>query len=196
MGREEELKRWLVEARDRYLAQKHLVENLERRPDESAEHFAERRAHEKEQLANREKIKNHLAKKLKALQETKEDQVDPDQDDLATFDGRVVASWMVGDNPQKKNWLGLSRKAGWTGTVVSGYRTPEYSESLCYAMCGHPSCPGTCAGRSSNHSGKTYPAGAIDVSDYTNFGEIQKRIGSPLINDLPIDKVHYSVSGH
>jgi hypothetical protein len=80
--------------------------------------------------------------------------------------------------------------------VTSGYRTPEYSTSLCIAMCGAPSCPGRCAGASSNHSGKVYPAGAVDVTDYTRFGQIQPQIGSPLRNDLPIDPVHYSVSGH
>ena len=113
-----------------------------------------------------------------------------------------VASW----NPYRRNvpawmvpWLDKSRSAGWGGVVVSGVRTPEYSESLCYSMCGAPSCPGRCAGRASNHNmteNQGYPYGALDVSDYYNFGAIQKRIGSPLINALGAqDPVHYSVSG-
>ena len=96
-------------------------------------------------------------------------------------------------------WLEKSRKAGWGGTVVSGVRTPEYSEQLCYAMCGAPSCAGRCAGRASNHNmepGQGYPAGALDVSDYAAFEAIQKRIGSPLKNELDArDPVHFSVSG-
>lgn len=107
---------------------------------------------------------------------------------VGTYDGKPVAKWII-------PWLEKSRAAGWAGHVTSGYRTPEYSESLCMEMCGAPSCPGTCAGRSSNHSGTTYPHGAVDVTDETNFGRIQRQIGSPLRNALPSDRVHFSVSG-
>jgi hypothetical protein len=122
---------------------------------------------------------------------------------FATFDGRSVAPWMVGLAPgpdgKRVNWLQKSRDAGWDGGVVSGVRTPEYSESLCWAMCGAPSCSGTCAGRSSNHNctgNCPYPTGAIDVSDYIRFAQIQIAIGSPLRNRLPNDRVHFSVSGN
>jgi hypothetical protein len=108
---------------------------------------------------------------------------------VTTFDGVPVAAWMV-------QWLKKSRANGWRGELVSGYRTPQHSEQLCLDMCGHPSCPGTCAGRASNHSGKVFPAGAVDVTDQFNFAAIQPRIGSPLQNDLPSDRVHFSVSGH
>lgn len=115
---------------------------------------------------------------------------DAQADGLGTFDGKQVAAWIV-------PWLEKSRDAGWKGTVTSGFRDPAYSESLCLAMCGAPSCPGRCAGRSSNHSGKEYPAGAVDVTDYTNFGAIQPRIGSPLHNSLgSADPVHFSVAGN
>ena len=107
---------------------------------------------------------------------------------IVTFDGVRCAAWIA-------EWLEKSRKAGWNGRLVSGYRDPAYSESLCQAMCGAPSCPGRCAGRSSNHSGSVYPAGACDVSDYWTFAEIQPKIGSPLCNHLPSDRVHFSVSG-
>lgn len=102
---------------------------------------------------------------------------------------KPIAAWMV-------PWLDKSRAAGWTGVLVSGYRSPEYSESLCYNICDHPSCPGLCAGRSSNHTLYSYPNGAIDVSDYYNFAAIQNRIGSPLWNNLPSDRVHFSTSGN
>lgn len=108
---------------------------------------------------------------------------------VGTFDGKPVAKWII-------PWLKKSRQAGWDGSVTSGYRTPAYSEQLCIRMCGEPSCPGRCAGRSSNHSGKVYPHGAVDVSDYTNFARIQRQIGSPLKNALgSSDPVHFSVSG-
>jgi hypothetical protein len=114
----------------------------------------------------------------------------PPVDGLGTFEGEQVAGWIV-------PWLEKSRDAGWTGTVTSGYRDPAYSESLCLAMCGAPSCPGRCAGRSSNHSGKDYPAGAVDVTDYANFGQIQRQIGSPLHNSLgSADPVHFSYAGN
>lgn len=114
----------------------------------------------------------------------------PDTDGLGKFEGVTVAGWMV-------QWLEKSRSKGWDGSVTSGYRDPDYSEQLCYRMCGAPSCSGTCAGRNSNHSGKDYPAGAIDVTDYDNFARIQKEIGSPLKNELDArDPVHFSVSGH
>lgn len=110
-------------------------------------------------------------------------------DGVVEFDGVPCAAWIA-------EWLKKSREHGWNGVLVSGYRDPEYSEQLCYAMCGAPSCPGRCAGRASNHAGKDYPAGAVDVSDFYNFGAIQKRIGSPLINALGAqDPVHFSVSG-
>jgi hypothetical protein len=105
------------------------------------------------------------------------------------FDGKEVAEWIY-------PWLELARKKGWTGTVTSGYRSPAYSQSLCLHMCGQPSCPGRCAGTSSNHSGLQYPGGAVDVTEYEQFGRIQRRIGSPLQNQLPTtDPVHFSVSG-
>lgn len=115
---------------------------------------------------------------------------DPSQEEgVGNYDGKPVAKWII-------PYLEKSREHGWGGSVTSGYRTPEYSESLCFDMCGAPSCPGTCAGRSSNHSGSKYPAGAVDVSDPGTFGSIQPKIGSPLKNDLPADPVHFSVSGH
>jgi hypothetical protein len=114
----------------------------------------------------------------------------------STFEGGSVqiANWMI-------PWLKKSREHGWSGYVYSGYRTPAYSESLCQHMCGRPSCSGTCAGRSSNHACppsatcKPYE-GAVDLTDYLRFGQIQYAIGSPLRNHLPYDRVHYSASGY
>lgn len=126
-----------------------------------------------------------------------------DQDGWSQWRGFKVAAWMVGEatgpDGSRTNWLQLSVERGWSGGLYSGGRTPEYSESLCLNICGAPSCPGICAGRSSEHSGKdgSPPGwGALDVQDYERFGRIQREIGSPLRNDLPADKPHYSTTGH
>lgn len=124
-----------------------------------------------------------------------------DPDHISTFEGVAVAAWMVGKdagpNGSHVNWLQKIREHGWHGVVVSGARTAEHSEELCFAMCGAPSCPGRCAGRSSNHVVDAgFPDGAVDVSEYEVFGRICREIGAPLQNDLPIDPVHYSPSGH
>ena len=110
---------------------------------------------------------------------------------VAKFDNRPVAAWL-------KPYLDWARANGWQGTVNSGWRDPAYSERLCQAMCGQPSCPGKCAGRSSNHSGSTPGRGAVDVSDYVTFGRLMQRCPhSPRIfNALGAqDPVHFSASG-
>lgn len=124
-----------------------------------------------------------------------------DPDHISTFEGVPVAAWMVGKDAgpdgSHVDWLQKIRDAGWHGVVVSGARTAAHSEELCFAMCGAPSCPGQCAGRSSNHVVDAgYPDGAVDVSEYTTFGQKAREVRAPLINDLPIDPVHYSPSGH
>ena len=105
------------------------------------------------------------------------------------FDGVPVAAWIV-------PLLTKSRANGWQGVLVSGYRTPEHSQALCRDICGQPSCPGRCAGTASRHVGLIFPAGAIDVTDTDRFAAVQKKIGSPLFNDLPNDPVHFSATGH
>lgn len=149
---------------------------------------------EKRKGVNRKRIKRKRVPRIQRLRKLMNNPpVDPDGDGLAVFEGRTVAAWIA-------YWLKKSREAGWVGTVTSGWRDPVYSEQLCFNMCGRPSCPGKCAGRASNHSGKGSnikgDPGAVDVSDYTNFAKIQGKIGSPLINRLgAADPVHFSVSG-
>ena len=105
---------------------------------------------------------------------------------LYWFDGRPVRASIY---PH----LVWARKNGWRGVVTSGYRTPQYSQSLCVAMCGRPSCPGRCAGMSSNHV-RT----AVDLTDYGTFGRLMK--SSPytprIYNALGArDPVHFSPNG-
>jgi hypothetical protein len=110
---------------------------------------------------------------------------------VTLFDGRKVARWM-------KPYLDFARNNGWQGTLNSGFRDPAHSEQLCFQICGAPSCRGLCAGQTSNHSGKTKPKGALDVSDFARFGQLMQ--GCPLepriFNDLPDDHVHFSATGH
>lgn len=109
---------------------------------------------------------------------------------VGTFDGIPVAKTAI---PVLK-WC---RAHGWNGRLVSGYRTPAYSESLCYSMCGRPSCPGRCAGRSTNHAYATPVRFGLDVSDYVNFGHIVAKcpLRPHVHNALPNDLVHFSPSG-
>ncbi len=110
---------------------------------------------------------------------------------VTTFDGKPVAAWL-------KPYLVWARNNGWQGQLNSGWRDPAYSEQLCRNMCGAPSCPGKCAGRTSNHAGSVKPAGAVDVSDYGKFGELMKRcpLEPRIFNALGArDPVHFSASG-
>lgn len=116
--------------------------------------------------------------------------LDPDGDDLIEIDGKQVAEG-VGMEVLR------IRKAGrWHGVVVSGYRTPEFSESLCFKMCGAPTCSGKCAGRGTRHATKGGREGAVDLSDFITFAAECRRLGSWLENNLPVDLVHFSDLGN
>ena len=110
---------------------------------------------------------------------------------VGTFDGIPVAKTAI----PVLRWC---RANGWQGKLVSGFRDPAFSESLCIRMCGRPSCPGKCAGRASNHSGSTPDRFALDVSDFQNFAVVVARcpIRPKVFNALPNDLVHFSPSGH
>lgn len=188
-----ERRKMLNEARDNY--QKRAHKDLDRWPNEDQEHFERRKKKHQERVRKALRVQKHLrakckhlAKRLKKKKSDKND-LNPKGGEIVSFDGKACVEWIA-------YWLQKSRDHGWDGYLVSGYRTPEYSQQLCYQICGAPSCPGRCAGTSSNHCKKGYLQGAVDVSDYTNFERIQFAIGSPLRNDLPIDPVHFSATGH
>lgn len=109
---------------------------------------------------------------------------------VGTFDGVSVAKCAI----PVLTWC---RQHGWSGRLVSGYRTPAYSESLCRRMCGRPACPGRCAGRATNHAYAGPDRFAMDVSDYIKFGQVVKNcpIRPHVHNSLPNDRVHFSPSG-
>ena len=110
---------------------------------------------------------------------------------VGTYDGHPVANAAI-------PILQWARANGWRGQLVSGWRDPKYSQSLCYRMCGRPSCPGLCAGLASNHVGSTPERFAMDVSDYVKFRSLMARYPGPIKvhNSLPRDPVHFSPSGN
>lgn len=111
---------------------------------------------------------------------------------VGTFDGKPVAKCAI----PILNWC---RQNGWDGHVVSGWRDPNYSRSLCIRMCGSSSCPGRCAGMASNHVGNSPSKFALDVSDYANFERVVARcpLQPKIRNELDArDPVHFSPSGN
>ena len=111
---------------------------------------------------------------------------------VAVFEGEPVAAWML-------PYVQWARAHGWHGRILSGYRTPEESEQICLGRCGKPSCPGNCAGRASNHSGKDKPRGALDVTDEGTFAAAMRSCPySPRIfNSIGAsDPNHFSATGN
>ena len=103
---------------------------------------------------------------------------------------KPLAAWMV---PK----VDAAYSHGWRGTLTSGWRSAAYSTSICYRLCGQPTCPGTCAGAGSAHSGSVYPAGAIDVTDPYGFAAASRAAGTGLHNSLGSrDPWHMSMSGY
>lgn len=141
----------------------------------------------------------HYAKKAAWLRRHIEPKPSPVGDGWVNFDGHLVAGWMVRDA------LAPARASGtWNGSVFSGYRSPDYCRQLCINMCGAPSCPGRCAGTSSNHCGppsfKGNPyEGAVDVTDYYGLRQWCGSHGWPIKGGgvvLPADLPHFSRNGN
>jgi hypothetical protein len=109
---------------------------------------------------------------------------------VTTYDGVPVAAVAV-------RYLDWARAHGWQGHLVSGWRDPKYSQSLCYRICGAPRCPGKCAGTSSNHVGTDLHRFAVDVSDYVTFRRVIANCPYEprIFNNLPVDPVHFSPNG-
>lgn len=114
------------------------------------------------------------------------------------LDGHEVPVWIA-------EILIAARNAGvWKGVVISGVRSPAYSEELCLNMCGAPTCSGRCAGRASNHAmpptGTGEPfEGAVDVTDYVGLRTYCREHNEPLRGGgevLPADLPHFSHEGN
>jgi hypothetical protein len=135
--------------------------------------------------------KDAFAKKLKFLIEQRDAHV-PNVDGIVQFDGVPCAAWIARD-------LQKIRDLGWGGFLISGFRSPEHCEQLCLAMCGAITCPGRCAGRSSEHCFYVEPRGACDLDPAHELQaeSLFRKIGSPLHNALgAADPNHNSASGH
>jgi hypothetical protein len=116
---------------------------------------------------------------------------------LQMFDDVDVAAWIV---PSLK-W---AREHGWTGHVVSGFRTcahqrqvaAEFAASIGKTVAQvYPHGP--CA---SNHVGQEHPRGAVDVTNPEQLDQVLRNNpnhpklvwGGPVIHD----EVHFSANGH
>lgn len=191
--------------RDRDEAKKRLEKIKDRElvqwKGESFEHFRhrmhlhrKRREHVRQIVEGYDgRIKDAKKRKQKRKQENKADKNPYDRNGgrVVPFDSTVdgVVEWIAYE-------LTAARGAGWTGYAFSGWRSPEKSEGICYAMCGQPSCPGRCAGRSSKHSESGNNGGAVDITNPTQFEEIAHRLGLRLHNELTADLPHMSATGH
>jgi hypothetical protein len=109
---------------------------------------------------------------------------------VRTFDGKPVAAWWA---PILSD---VRRTGTWRGSLTSGFRSPEFSEQLCRQICGAPTCPGRCAGRTSNHT-KLDAAAAVDVSDPAGFRAGLVEIGKGELHNAlgAADPWHFSRSG-
>lgn len=123
----------------------------------------------------------------------------PSPTGTTVIDGHPVVKWIAVQ-------VLAARKHGWTGKVRSGWRSDAEQAQACIEVCGNPQgCPGKCAKPgTSNHRGKTFPGGAVDVDDPAGFAAALVRARAagdlgpyPMIrNALPQDPVHFSLTGH
>lgn len=106
---------------------------------------------------------------------------------VGKFDGKPVANWIV---PILKE----ARKAGWKGTVSSGFRT-DAEQTQIYDSGVRPAAkPKSEGGAGSNHEGTVYPLGAIDVTNAQQLAAIVQRLGlaKKLVYAGGKDPVHFS----
>jgi hypothetical protein len=163
-----------------------------------ARNWARRKAKQAKDPKGFKKADTAYSKKVKKLRDDKSHGDPPKNHKLVEVDNRLCAGWIA------RKALKPARASGiWDGYVISGYRSPEYSTSICEGICGHPTCPGLCAGASSNHSCppshdcKPFE-GAVDVSDAAGLIAYCRSHGVPLHGAgerLPNDVNHCSHSG-
>lgn len=106
---------------------------------------------------------------------------------LGTFDGKPVAGWII-------PVLRWARKNGWKGAVTSGYRSEAEQARVCATGVQPCAEPGK-----SNHQGKRWPRGAVDVTDWETLRGLVPRYPGPgptLKWFGPGDSVHFSGNGH
>jgi hypothetical protein len=100
---------------------------------------------------------------------------------VANFDGKPVARWIA-------PILEQARKAGWKGTVNSGYRSVQEQARIYNSGVRPAAKPGQ-----SNHNFTAFPGGAVDVSDAPQLAQILKRMGVKSLQWAGAkDPVHFS----
>jgi hypothetical protein len=87
---------------------------------------------------------------------------------LVAFDHKPVAAWIV-------PILDYARQHGWQGSVNEGYRTDSQQAGIYNSGVRPAAVPVSLGGGGSNHSGKGYPAGAVDVSQAAQLSKILSR---------------------
>lgn len=97
------------------------------------------------------------------------------------FDGKPVALWII-------PYLIYARSKGWKGSVESGYRSASEQRRICSETSGPCAAPGK-----SNHQGKAFPRGAVDVSEAPQLAAILEKIPGGLLKWAgAADTVHFS----
>lgn len=110
---------------------------------------------------------------------------------LPVMDGRPVVPWIY----DRLSW---ARAHGWSGKVRSGFRSHAeqhrlYDEWQRGERPGPVARPGT-----SNHEGRRYPRGAVDVTEWFELVAVLARrpgFGHPLVWFGPGDPPHFSATG-
>lgn len=101
---------------------------------------------------------------------------------VGEFDGHQVALWII-------PYLVYARAHGWTGHVESGYRSEAEQREIYDSGVRPAAVPGT-----SNHEGKVFPRGAVDVTEAAQLSSILEHMpgGSLLKWAGSADPVHFS----
>lgn len=101
---------------------------------------------------------------------------------VGSFEGQQVALWII-------PYLTYAKAHGWTGTVSSGYRSIAEQTAIYNSGVRPAAVPGT-----SNHEGKAFPRGAVDVTQAEQLSHILEGIpgGSLLKWAGSADPVHFS----
>jgi hypothetical protein len=97
------------------------------------------------------------------------------------FEGTPVAAWIY-------PYLKYARLKGWKGTVTSGYRDRAEQADACAHTSGPCATPGQ-----SNHQGKRFPRGAVDVTNAEELAQILSGLAGSLLKWAgSADPVHFS----
>jgi hypothetical protein len=87
---------------------------------------------------------------------------------LVAFDNKPVASWIA-------PILDYARQHGWQGSLNEGYRTDRQQAGIYNSGVRPAAVPVSLGGGGSNHEGKGWPAGAVDVSQAQQLSNILSR---------------------